>query len=100
MASQQVTGTRLVTEPAGVVGLSEDQRHTVVNFGHEFVSNRRDDRKGANTSPEVWSYQFSQRPPMPDDPLDLRGRVSGQRSHQSQAFLENESALLRVLFGA
>jgi hypothetical protein len=35
-------------EPADVVARRQDQRHSIVNFGHELVGVGRDDREGAN----------------------------------------------------
>ncbi|MGA9320898.1 MAG: hypothetical protein WBW06_07565, partial [Xanthobacteraceae bacterium] len=47
---------RLVSQPAGIVAGRRDQRHAIVDFGHQFVGIR----------PEADSFQFSQSPPMPN----------------------------------
>ena len=53
-------------EPAGIVAGREDQGHAIVDVGNQFIGIRRDNREGANHLPEAGSFQFSQRPPMPN----------------------------------
>jgi len=58
----QVARVGLITQPTGVIGGREDERHAIMDFGYQFIGIGRDDRESANPLACAWVFPVLPQP--------------------------------------
>ena len=71
--SHQIAGVGLVAQPAGIIARRQDQRHAIVDFGHQLVCVRRDHRECANPLSRSRFFPVLPQPANAERPAVLHG---------------------------